>query len=125
MRDLDDLGGEPAIEALVARFYERLESDPRLRPMYPQDLEPSRRHLTLFLIQYWGGPDTYSRLRGHPRLRLRHQPFDIGPVERDAWLTHMRAALDALDIDAAAKRKLWGYLEMAARSLVNRPVASA
>jgi hemoglobin len=64
--------------------------------MYPEDLAEPRRHLAGFLTQYWGGPSTYSDERGHPRLRMRHAPFVIGEAERDAWLRHMLASLDAV-----------------------------
>ena len=76
--------------------------------------------LRLFLEQYWGGPRTYSEVRGHPRLRMRHAPFAIGPAKRDAWLTNMRAAVDSLGLTPAQDATLWGYLEMAARSMQNR-----
>jgi len=80
------VGGEPFFISLVERFYRGVETDPLLRPLYPADLEPPKRHLALFLVQYWGGPHTYSAERGHPRLRMRHAPFKVGPIERDAWL---------------------------------------
>src|SRR5436190_23418837 len=88
-------GGAETFERIVARFYQAVSNDAVLRPLYPEDLEPSRRHLTLFLVQYFGGPSTYSEQRGHPRLRMRHLPFTIGQRERDAWVQHMTAALDA------------------------------
>ena len=87
-------GGTPFFEALVGRFYAEVAADPILRAVYPEaDLAPAQHRLTLFLIQYWGGPTTYDAERGHPRLRMRHAPFAIGPVERDRWLVHMRAAI--------------------------------
>ena len=73
----------------------------------------------LFLIQYWGGPRTYDELRGHPRLRMRHARFAIGEAERDAWLHHMRVALDEIGLDEEHRAQLWDYLVMAANSLVN------
>ena len=97
----------------------RVEHDALLRPLYPDDLEPGKRHLALFLGQYWGGPSVYSEQRGHPRLRMRHFPFAIGEAERDAWLRHMRTALDELGLDEALDAQLWDYLVMAAHSLVN------
>src|SRR5690349_7096792 len=89
------VGGQPYFDELVDTFYRGIESDPLLRPLYPEDLGPPRRHLALFLGQYWGGPATYNQERGHPRLRMRHFPFRIGQAERDAWLGHMRAAVEA------------------------------
>ncbi len=110
---------------LVDRFYLGVAGDPLLRPLYPDDLTESSRHLALFLMQYWGGPTTYNEERGHPRLRMRHAPFVIGPSEREAWLRHMIAAL--LDLESAGRissadaSELREYLEMAANSLVNAP----
>jgi hemoglobin len=116
------IGGEPTFRRLVHRFYEEVAADPELRAVYPsQDLTPAEDHLRLFLIQYWGGPATYSELRGHPRLRMRHVHFVIGERERDAWLRHMRTALDELDLDPALDAELWDYLVMAAHSLMNAP----
>ena len=114
------VGGEPTFTRLVHRFYEEVAADPELRPVYPsRDLGPAEEHLRLFLIQYWGGPGTYSEQRGHPRLRMRHVHFAIGEAERDAWLRHMRTALDELKLDEAHDGQLWDYLVMAAHSLVN------
>jgi hemoglobin len=116
------IGGEPTFRQLVHRFYEQVAADPELRPVYPaRDLGPAEEHLRLFLIQYWGGPTTYNELRGHPRLRMRHARFRIGERERDAWLRHMRTALDELALDPASDKQLWEYLVMAAHSLVNEP----
>src|ERR1700689_2980615 len=115
------VGGEETFTRLVSRFYQEVAADPVLRPVYPtEDLGPAKEHLRLFLIQYWGGPDTYNQLRGHPRLRMRHAHFFIGEAERDAWLRHMRTALDELALDDAYAAQLWDYLVMAAHSLVNQ-----
>jgi hemoglobin len=106
----------------VHRFYEGVAGDPLLRPLYPEpDLTGAEERLRMFLVQYWGGPRTYSERRGHPRLRMRHAPFVIGPAERDAWLHHMREAVDSLELPEAADKLLWDYLEMAAQSMVNSP----
>jgi hemoglobin len=91
----DAVGGEAFYVELVHRFYDGVATDLLLRPLYPEDLTDSRRHMVMFLRQYWGGPGTYSEERGHPRLRQRHGPFVIGEAERDAWLRHMVAALEA------------------------------
>ena len=119
----DAVGGGPFFEELVERFYKAVATDLLLRPLYPDDLEPSKRHLALFLQQYWGGPGTYSEERGHPRLRARHVPFVIGEAERDAWLRHMAAALDSLvverGIDPQLEARLLGYFVDAADFLVN------
>ncbi|SFK99114.1 globin [Geodermatophilus ruber] len=117
----DEVGGAPVFERLVARFYAGVRSDPVLAPLYPQDdWEGAEWRLRAFLTQYWGGPTTYSEQRGHPRLRMRHAPFAIGAAQRDAWLSHMRAAVDSLELSPEQDATLWGYMEMAARSMQNR-----
>jgi hemoglobin len=116
----DSVGGMPFFEGLVARFYGGVADDQSLRPIYPDDLGPSTRHLTLFLAQYWGGPTTYDGERGHPRLRMRHAPFAVGPRERDRWLYHMRAAVDAMEPPEPARRALLEYFETAAEAMRNR-----
>jgi hemoglobin len=118
----DAVGGMTFFEALVDRFYDGVEGDPQLLALYPTpaDLRGARHRLTLFLAQYWGGPTTYSDERGHPRLRMRHAPFAIGPAERDRWLVHMRAALDALAPEPEARRAFDEYFDMAAESMRNR-----
>ena len=117
----DAVGGMPFFERLVTRFYEGVAADEVLRPLYPDDLEAPARHLTLFLAQYWGGPTTYDAERGHPRLRMRHAPFAIGPEERDRWLVHMRAAVDeAGPVPESARTALLEYFEMAAEAMRNR-----
>ena len=114
-------GGEATFRLLVERFYAAVGSDPLLRPLYPdQDLSHAAERLTLFLIQYWGGPDTYSRTRGHPRLRLRHQSFAIGQAERDAWLGHMTAAVESLDVPAEVRETFLDYFGNTSAGLINR-----
>ena len=114
-------GGTPFFEALVQRFYEGVADDPQIRPLYPEaDLAPAQHRLTLFLIQYWGGPRTYDEERGHPRLRMRHAPFAIGPLERDRWLVHMRAAITDLAPPPDVAAELERYIAMAAEAMRNR-----
>jgi len=115
----DRVGGEEAFVALVERFYAGVASDPVLRPLYPDDLAAPKAHLAMFLVQYWGGPRDYSEQRGHPRLRMRHAPFAIGEQERDAWLRHMNAAVEAADLSPDDRAELLAYFDMAARQLVN------
>ena len=115
-------GGEMTFRLLVQRFYARVAGDPALRAVYPEeDLSGATERLTLFLIQYWGGPTTYSERRGHPRLRLRHQPFAIGKAERDAWLGHMTAAVESLDLAPQVRKALLDYFETASTAMINRP----
>ncbi|MGQ0481224.1 MAG: globin [Pseudonocardia sp.] len=115
-----EVGGAETFHKIVSRFYQQVADDPVLRPLYPEeDLGPAEVRLRMFLEQYWGGPRTYSDQRGHPRLRMRHGPFRIGPIERDAWLRCMRVAVDEAGLDDRHRSMLWQYLEMAAASMVN------
>jgi hemoglobin len=118
----DEAGGMPFFEALVDRFYARVAADPVLLRLYPEpdDLAPARRRLTLFLAQYWGGPTTYSEERGHPRLRQRHFPFEIGPEERDHWLAAMRAATASMDPPPEVAARLDAYFDTTAEAMRNR-----
>ena len=120
----ETVGGEETFTRLVRRFYAEVAADAELRRVYPsRDLGPATEHLRLFLMQYWGGPRRYDELRGHPRLRMRHARFAIGQAERDAWLRHMRTALDEIALDPIHDTELWRYLMMAADSLVNHAPA--
>ena len=122
------VGGQGFFDDLVNRFYEAVETDPVLRPLYPRDLGPSRARLAGFLAQYWGGPPRYSESRGHPRLRLRHMPFAIGWAEREAWMEHMTVALDAATVADGTDRRLpeeirdlmFDHFDNAASFLVNK-----
>lgn len=113
-------GGAEFFDALVAAFYRRVAVDAVLRPMYPEDdLTGAERRLRMFLEQYWGGPTTYSEERGHPRLRQRHLPFVIGPIERDRWLALMYEAVEEQQMDPNLQVELWSYLVTAAFAMVN------
>lgn len=115
------VGGLPFFEQLVERFYAGVADDPVLLPLYPdqEDLTGAKERLTLFLVQYWGGPTTYSDTRGHPRLRMRHFPFTIGEAERDAWLRHMNAAVAEAELHPEIAERFTQYFTMAAEHLVN------
>lgn len=116
----DEIGGLETMRGIVARFYEGVASDDLLRPMYPEeDLGPAEERLLLFLVQYWGGPTTYSEQRGHPRLRMRHAPYRVDEAARDRWLLHMRAALDSADLTAEQDAQFWEYVTHAAQFMVN------
>ena len=118
----EQFGGEKFFTDLVHDFYAEVAEDPQLRPMYPEeDLGPAERRLRMFLEQYWGGPRTYSDERGHPRLRMRHAPYDIGQRHRDLWLLHMRHALDNRDLPLEQDQQMWDYLVLAANSMINQP----
>jgi hemoglobin len=119
----DAVGGAETFAAIVARFYQLVREDEVLLPLYPPDeLDAAEDRLRMFLEQYWGGPHTYSEQRGHPRLRMRHAPFRIGFIERDAWLRCMHTAVASIDshtLDDEHRQQLLAYLEMAADSMVN------
>jgi hemoglobin len=116
----DRVGGSATFDLLVQRFYEGLRTDPVVFPMYPSDdIDGAIWRLSTFLQQYFGGPTAYSDQRGHPRLRMRHAAFHINPAARELWLTHMRTAVDSLDLFPTDYELLWGYLERASLSMVN------
>jgi hemoglobin len=117
----DQVGGEAFFVQLIDVFYDQVERDTTLRALYPEDLSASRRHLTLFLVQYWGGPGTYQQERGHPRLRMRHVPFRITNDVRDAWLAAMTAALSSVrdQLNDEQFKELSAYFDMAAHQLTN------
>lgn len=115
-------GGAETFRLLVERFYAGVAGDPVLRPLYPEaDLAGAARRLRMFLIQYWGGPAAYSEERGHPRLRMRHAPFVIGEREREAWMHHMREALNSLDLPRPVRDALLNYFEVASTAMINHP----
>jgi hemoglobin len=117
-------------ERLVDAFYAGVAGDDVLLSLYPEapDLTGARHRLTLFLAQYWGGPSTYDAERGHPRLRMRHMPFTVGPLQRDHWLAHMGAAVEATAPTPEIAETLMGYFRPAAEHLRNDtglPISSA
>ncbi|WP_439032590.1 globin [Gordonia terrae] len=122
----DEVGGAETFRRLTAVFYREVAADEVLRPLYPEeDLGPAERRMRMFLEQYWGGPRTYSDERGHPRLRMRHNPFRVGPIERDAWLRCMHTAIASIDdetLDPPHRKALTDYMEMAAQSMMNSPI---
>lgn len=120
----EQLGGDEAFHRIVNAFYRRVEADPLLRPMFLEDLEESRRRQFLFLTQYFGGPTRYIEERGHPRLKMRHFPFDIDQRAADAWLTHMLEAIDEAEIPEPARSEMREYFERAAPFMINRNTKS-
>ncbi len=114
------VGGEDTIRSMVDAFYARIETESLLLPMYPEDLAGSRHRLFIFLVQFFGGPPIYTEERGHPRMKMRHAPFPIGPAERDAWLTHMLAAMDETGIDEPMRTLMRDYFIRTAEHMMNR-----
>ena len=116
----EQVGGEATFRRIVARFYQEVAKDELLRPLYPEeDLGPAEERLRLFLMQYWGGPHTYSERRGHPRLRMRHAPFAVTPLAKEHWLRHFRAGLDQADLPPELDAQFWDYVTHAAQFMVN------
>lgn len=118
----DEIGGLPVIERIVARFYAGVATDPVMRPMYAdEDLADgsAARRLAMFLTQYWGGPNTYSQERGHPRLRMRHAPYVVNREAAEHWLMHFRAGLDEVGLTPEQDARFWGYVTHAAQFMLN------
>ena len=116
----DAIGGYPTIARIVHRFYEGVATDEVLRPLYPEeDLAGAEERFRLFLVQYWGGPTTYSERRGHPRLRMRHAPFAVTPRAKEHWLRHFRAGLDEAALPPELDAQFWDYVTHAAQFMVN------
>ena len=125
-RSVYDIVGADFFVKLVDVFYEGVEKDQILISMYPEsDTTEARKRLSLFLMQYWGGPHDYMELRGHPALRMRHGAFTIAAAERDHWLMHMATAIEAMidDIPEADQeyvlKELANYMVNAAEHMRN------
>ena len=116
----DAVGGLPAFTTLVEAFYERVAEDELLRPMYPDDLEPGKRHLALFFAQYWGGGQVYGQERGHPRLRMRHAPFPVTPEAALRWAELMAAAVREQGWPEQAEAHLLAYVARFAPAMINQ-----
>ena len=117
----DRVGGLEFFERLVDEFYRGVVTDEVLWPLYPDhsDLDGAKRRLTLFLAHYWGGLTTYLEERGHPRLRMRHMTFTVGPLERDRWLVHMARAVETVCDDVVIRDEMMSYFVKAAEHLRN------
>ena len=117
----DEIGGYDTIRRIVARFYQGVATDEVLRPLYPEeDLAAAEERFRDFLVQYWGGPTTYSDSRGHPRLRMRHAPFAVTVLAKDHWLRHFRAAFDEVQLTPEQDERFWDYVTHAAQFMVNK-----
>jgi hemoglobin len=114
------VGGMDAFETLVDAFYTKVEHDELLRPMYPEDLEPGKHHLAMFLAQYWGGGDVYSSQRGHPRLRMRHAAFPVTPEAALRWAELMAASIRERRFPSDVEALLLDYVGRATPTLINR-----
>ena len=118
------VGGDPTFQKLVDIFYARVEQDVVLRPLFPNNLEPGKHWQFLFLTQFFGGPARYQQERGHPRLRMRHNPFPIDQLARDHWLEHMLAAIDEVGIVDPARAEMRDYFERGSTFMINAEPAA-
>jgi hemoglobin len=103
------IGGEPAIHALVERFYDLMDLEPgyrELRAAHGPELSGAREKLNWFLCGWMGGPQHYVERFGHPRLRARHMPFKIGIQERDQWLACMDQAMGEVHVPELLRTRL-------------------
>ncbi|HEY3116190.1 MAG TPA: hypothetical protein VGK54_05565, partial [Chloroflexota bacterium] len=112
--------GEATFRALAEAFYRRVESDPVLRAVFPPDLSQAAEKQALFLMQYFGGPTTYSEKYGAPMLRMRHMPFAIDRAARDRWIEHMLAAIQEVGIPEPYAAGLADYFEQFSLQMINR-----
>jgi len=112
-------GGRAAVHRVVERFYHYVEADVPLRAIYPEDLEPGKEKLELFLEQWLGGEGRYSALYGHPRLRARHLPFTITGHGAGRWLRHMRQAMSDEAVPDDLQRAIFESLAPLAHHMVN------
>jgi hemoglobin len=112
----DRVGGYDAFATLVDAFYDRVERDDLLRPQYPEDLEPGKRHLA----QYFGGGDIFSSERGHPRLRMRHAEFHITPEVALRWARLMAEAIRERRFPSDVEHVLLQYVANATPTMINQ-----
>lgn len=114
------IGGRATIDVIVEVFYQGVASDEVMKEMYPEeDLGPAAERLAMFFEQYWGGSNSYSQRRGHPRLRMRHDPYIVNADARDRWLKHFRAGLDAARLEPELDAQFWEYVTRAAEFMMN------
>lgn len=116
---LEGAGGADGVFAIVEAFYRRIQADADMRSLYPEDLEPGKEKLRLFLVQWLGGPATYTQLYGHPRLRMRHFPFVIGDLHAGRWLRYMREAWTECGVPAEVQSIVFERLGPLAHHMVN------
>ena len=115
----DKVGGHDTFVRLIREFFVGVRNDPELLAMYSHDIEGAEERLRLFFEQYWGGPLTYSRTRGAPRLKMRHMPYKVTPRMRDHWLQCMHHAITSVNLPPEEEFWMRDYIERAADFLVN------
>jgi len=118
----EEIGGEEPVKRLVETFYDIVEAEsPRLRGMLPKNTSGSRAKLFEFMSGWLGGPQLYWEKRGHPRLRMRHFPFEIGDFEATEWMRCMEAAMDQIEVSPTLRSFLTEKLTESALHLRNQP----
>lgn len=117
----DNLGGEQTIRRLVEAFYPRVQRDPLLGPLFPEDITPVLEKQSMFLTQFFGGPSLYSDAHGHPAMRARHMPFPVTRERAEAWLACMRGALQEIGVEEPLKEFILERLSGPAFHFVNTP----
>ncbi|TXE13377.1 cyanoglobin [Algoriphagus aquimarinus] len=114
-----DLIGEEKIRLLTSYFYQEVSKNDALKKLYPDELAPAEERLFLFLLQVFGGPETYSEQRGHPRLRMRHAKWKIDAAMRDHWMNAMLVALDQVELETNIREAMMSYFVKAANHMIN------
>lgn len=118
----EQLGGQSVVDEIVESLYKHIGANETLLPIFPDDLEESARKQRLFLTQFFGGPLLYNEERGRPMLPVRHQPFEITPARRDAWLQCMHQALTDVGVEEPLFSAIMGRLVVPAHRIVNTDV---
>ncbi|MUG86416.1 globin [Paenibacillus timonensis] len=117
----DNLGGEETIRRLVEAFYPRVQREPLLGPLFPEDITPVMEKQFMFLSQFFGGPSLYSDAVGHPMMRARHLPFPVTQERAEAWLACMSAALEEIGVEEPLREFVLERLSGPAFHFVNTP----
>lgn len=116
------LGGEAGVRSLVHRFYALMDELPEayaVRQLHPESLAGSETSLFEFLSGWFGGPSLYIAKKGHPRLRMRHAPYAVGPAVRDEWMLCMTMALTEQVADTQLRDQLIHTFAHMADHLIN------
>ena len=115
---LGRIGGDAAIAVLINSLYDRIETDPLLRPLFNRDLTNEREAQKRFFVEWLGGDTAYSD-RAHLPLAHRHDLLPITPALAERWLGHFGDALDMAVPDVEARRMIDDKVRVLAMALVN------
>lgn len=114
------MGGAETIRRIVNAFYPRVQADPHIKHLFPEEIMPVQEKQYLFLTQFFGGPTLYNQQHGHPMLRARHMPFPIGRQQAIAWLGCMTLALEDAGLSEELRQEALGRLTIAAQHMINQ-----